>query len=531
LFKLLLSLVPAGLTVDQILPSPDHIVLLARPQSRAAACPLCDRPSTRVHSRYSRRLADLPWHGRIVELQVDVRRFRCSNGGCRRRIFAERLPEVAALKARRTARLREAQRHIGLTLGGEPGARLARRLAMPVSGDTLLRLIRAVALEPPAVPRVLGVDDWAWRRGQRYGTILCDLERRRVIDLLPDRQAETLAAWLERHPGVEVVSRDRAGAYADGIRQGAPQAVQVADRWHLLRNGSDALRQVLDRHPAQLRQAARAVTAELDADVAPPEPRPPTKLEQGQRDRYAKRQARFDEIARLHQQGLGARAIARTPGLARSTVRRWLRRGQTPTWRKGRRPSIVDPYADHLRRRWREGCRNAAQLWREIRAQGFPGQAVIVRQWVARLRAGDAAAVPTGPARPVWRTPSSRQAARLLLADAESLHDTERAFAGALTAASPAIRAARELAGTFAGLVKARDAAGLEPWLEAAQGSALGGFADGLRRDLPAVRAALTTPWSTGPVEGHITRLKLLKRQMYGRAKFDLLRRRVLCAA
>ena len=531
MFKRLLSLVPAGLTVDQVLPSPDHIVLVAWPKSRAAACPLCGRPSTRVHSRYSRRLADLPWHGRIVELRVDVRRFRCSNSACRRRIFAERLPEVAAVKARRTVRLREAQRHIGLALGGEPGARLARRLAMPVSGATLLRLIRAIGLEPPAGPRVLGVDDWAWRRGQRYGTILCDLERRRVVDPLPDRQAETLAAWLKRHPGVEIVSRDRAGAYADGIRQGAPHAVQVADRWHLLRNGSDALRQVLDRHPAQLRQAARAVTAELDAAAAPPEPRPPTKVEQGQRDRYAKRRARFEEIARLHQQGIGARAIARTLGLARNTVRHWLRRGQAPTWRKGRRPSLIDPYAAHLRRRWREGCRNAAQLWREIRAQGFPGQAVIVRRWVARLRASDTAAAPTGPARPVWRTPSSRQAARLLLTDAEGLHATERAFVAALIAASPEIRVVQEMARTFAGLVKARDVAGLEPWLEAAQGSELRGFADGLGRDLPAIHAALTLPWSTGPVEGHITRLKLLKRQMYGRAKFDLLRQRVLCAA
>jgi transposase len=531
LCKPLPSLVPAGLAVDEVPPSPGHIVLAARPTSRAADCPLCGRPSARVHSRYRRLLADLPWHGRIVELQVDVRRFRCANEACHRRIFAERLPAVAAVKARRTVRLREAQRHIGLALGGEPGARLARRLARPVSGDTLLRLIRAIHPEPPAGPRVLGVDDWAWRRGQRYGTILCDLERRRVIDLLPDRQAETLAAWLERHPGVEVVSRDRAGAYADGIRQGAPQAVQVADRWHLLRNGSDALRQVLDRHPAQLRQAACAVTAELDAAAPPPEPRPPTKLEQGQRDRHAKRQARFAEIARLHRQGMGARAIARTLGLARNTVRRWLRRGQAPTWHKGRRPSIVDPYAAHLRRRWREGCHNAAQLWREIRAQGFPGQAVIVRRWVARLRAGDTAAMPTASARPVWRLPSSRQAARLLLTDAESLDDTERAFVDALTAASPEIRATQELAGTFAGLIKARDPAGLEPWLEAARGSALRDFADGLRRDLPAVRAALTLAWSTGPVEGHITRLKLLKRQMYGRAKFDLLRQRVLCAA
>jgi transposase len=525
------SLLPAGLTVDRLLPGPDRILLLARSRRKRAPCPSCARPSGRRHSTYVRRLADLPWQGRIVELRVRVRRLRCANPACSRAIFAERLPEVAAPKARRTVRLREAQASVGLALGGEPGSRLAARLGMPVSGDTLLRLVRAAGTEPTTPPRVLGVDDWAWRRGQRYGTILCDLEENRVVDLLPGRSAAALAGWLERHPGVAVIARDRAGLYADGARQGAPEAVQVADRWHLLRNMGEALRAVADRHQARIRTAIKAAPAAGKAEAAtvptPAATRPPTRLEQGQRDRLAARGARFDQVAALRGRGLTLDGIAAATGLSRSTVKRWLRRGGVPTWRKPRRASILDAHRDHLERRWREGCRNASALWRELRARGFTGRPGVVSQWAARMRRGEDAAG-QGPSPP--RVPSGRRLARLLTTEPEGLGPDDRRLAGLVRAAAPELAEAADLAVTFAGMVRDKDGSRLDGWLDAAAASGLAPFARGLRQDLPAVRAALALPWSTSPVEGQINRLKTIKRQMYGRAGFELLRQRVLAA-
>jgi transposase len=526
------SLVLSGLTVDRLLPTPDRLLLIARSSSASAACPSCGGASTRPHSCYSRRLADLPWQGRVVELHVRVRRFRCTNCNCRRRIFAERLA-ITQPKARRTLRLREVQQQIGFALGGEPGSRLAGQLAMPISGDTLLRLIRSWTPAPAPPPRIIGVDDWAWRRGHRYGTIVCDLERRCVIDLLPDRTGETLACWFQQHgKSVAVVSRDRAGAYAEGIRTGAPQAVQIADRWHLMVNASEALRRVLDQHPRELREAARlGMPHEGTPPAAARKHRGVTQSEGQRAGRREQRQARYEEVARLHREGVPIRHITARLGVARNTVRRWLRAGEAVIYRRAPGVSALDRHLGYVEQRWAEGCHNSAQLWRELRDRGFDGGYDIVRRWAIRHRGLDTAATDQECPLPSWRVPSSRRAARLLTAPAEILTQTDRQFVDTLTALAPELRTATEAVNEFARVLRERDAAAFDAWLTAAQATALCGFVAGIRGDIAAVRAALSQPWSNGPVEGQVNRLKMLKRQMYGRAKFDLLRNRVLHAA
>ena len=521
----------------QVLPAPDRVTIVTAPKPPRSACPLCGTLSDRVHSRYTRTLADLPWQGRAVAVQVQARRFRCAAAGCPRQVFAERLPGVARPRGRRTARLADIQRHIGFALGGEPGSRLAARLSMPASGDTLLRLVRAAELEPHPPPRVIGIDDWAWRRGQRYGTIVCDLERERVIDLLADRSAEAVASWLRRHPGVEVVARDRAGAYAEGVRQGAPEAKQVADRWHLLRNLGDTLQGAADRRRGAVRRAAHAVahgTGAAPEEVAPASH--DTKKTRLRAERRTRRLACYEELRRLHDSGVSVQEIAPALGMSATAAYRWLKAGGPPTHDKPVQPRPLDPYVPHLEARWREGCRNGWRLWREMRALGFAGSVNAVARWAARRRREDpplrAAEVRRAAA---WPEPSSRRCARLLTTAPDKLDAQEGAFLAHLAEAAPDLAQAGELASRFAALIRGAPdkeaGSALATWLADARGTALDAFARGIKRDHEAVLAALVEPWSTGPVEGQINRLKLLKRTMYGRGSYDLLRCRILAAA
>ena len=533
----ILPLIPADLSVVQVLPTPDPVTIVTAPKLAQSACPLCGGLSGQIHSHYTRTLADLPWQGRAVAVQVRARRFRCANVGCPRRVFTERLPAVAPPRARRTARLGSIQRHIGLALGGEAGSCLAARLSMPVSGDTLLRLVRAAELEAHPSPRVVGIDEWAWRRGQRYGTIICDLERGRVIDLLPERSSETVATWLRQHPGVEVVARDRSGAYSGGARQGAPGAMQIADRWHLLRNLGDALQGAVDRHRGAVRQAARAVAQEQAAEQGETAPAPySTKATRLRADRRARRQGRYEELSRLHRSGLSAEAIAPALGMSATAARRWLKAEGPPAHHKPRQPHLVDGHVEFLERRWYEGCRDASRLWRELCRQGFMGSRNPVARWAARQRREDpppqAAEVRRTAA---WPAPSSRYTAKLLTTAAGKLDAQESTFLAHLAEAAPGLARAGELATGFAALVKDKAgedrAAQFKAWLASARGTELNAFVRGIDRDRDAVLAALVEPWSTGPVEGQINRLKLLKRSMYGRASHDLLRQRVLAVA
>ena len=312
-----------------------------------------------MHSCYTRTVADLPWAEWPVCLDVVVQRFFCDNAGCHYKTFAERFPAVVARYARRTLRLAARQRQTAYALGGEAGAKLVPHLTIPTSGDTLLRLIRKV---PPVVvksPRVVGVDDWAWRKGHHYGTILVDLERHCPIDLLPDRSADSLATWLQAHPEVEIICRDRANEYIDGASRGAPQAQQVADRWHLLQNLREALERLLEQHPVCLYAAATPQPPAIEpepqsspkADEPPPPPSPPrfSQAEQRRQATRHRRLARYQAVIELHQQGLSSRAIARQLGLGRHTVRRYLDAGAFPEMAQRRKgSSILDRYLPYL---------------------------------------------------------------------------------------------------------------------------------------------------------------------------------------
>jgi transposase len=500
-------------------------------------------------------------------VRLEVRRFVCRTRGCPRTTFAGRFPKLTRAYARRTLRQAEALTEIAFAQGGKAGAQLAKRLAMPTSRDTLLRLIRSTPVPTRKTPQVLGLDDFAWKKGDRYGTLLVDLQAHCPVEVLPDREADTVVRWFRAHRGVKIISRDRAGGYAETATRGAPRARQVADRYHVLVNLRDALKGTLARTPGSLPEVAaerdeprapsqRAMAATqaspAPAETAPENERagvsqdqreasgacPLTVTEQRRQISRAHRLARYEQIIALHRAGLSLRAIARHLHISRKVVHRSVRAGTFPERvSTGRRPSKLDPYLPYLRKRWEEGCHNGSQLARELETQGFRGAASLVRRltgdWRARL--------PGPPERvrgkkrqaasPVKRRLSARHASWLFVKDQRQLTADQRALIERICQTNADLQELYQLGQDFVQMVKQGQVRRLDGWLARAHQSSsleLRGFASGIKRDYAAVKAALSLPWSTGQVEGQITRLKFLKRQMYGRADFDLLRSRVL---
>lgn len=513
----------------------------------AVACPLCGRQSERVHSRYERTLADLPWNQVAVRIHLRSRKLFCDNPACERIIFTEPLPQLAARYARKTLQLQDVFHLIGYIIGGEAGARVATGLGLCTSPDTLLRRVRHVSQQqqtPTDGLRVVGVDDFAFRKGHRYGTILVDLERRCLAGLLPDRSSESLAAWLKQHPTIEVVSRDRAGVYADGARQGAPQAQQVADRWHLLRNLGETMERLTAQHRPSLQQAAAKIAPPSSETAATIPVKPPSvsQAEQRRLERCMEREALYDRILSLRQQGWTVPAIMAQVNVSKRTVQRFLHAEQFPARaRRRRQPRQTDPYEAYLRRRIEAGCQNATQLYREIKEQGYAGsysslyQAV---QGVTAAHADNSTISEPHKARSLSRVvdvPPSRSVAWWLQGhlcrSKPEVAQQQKAYLHHLYELAPVLKEAGELAQEFARLMKKRLSTQLDAWLEKATQSTCNEmrlFAKGLRQDLAAVRNAVTSEWSNGQTEGQVNRLKMLKRQMYGRANFDLLQARVM---
>jgi transposase len=421
-----------------------------------------------------------------------------------------------------------------MALGGEARARLLPTLGASASADTVLRLVRRAPVPPTPTPRVLGVDEWARRKGHTYGTVLVDLERRAPVDLLDDRSAESFARWLTEHPGVEVITRDRSEIYAEGARQGAPDAVQVADRWHLLKNVGDVVERVLHRHRPALEEAARQArtpsTEEVmvgahDVTTGDESVEAPTVPVSTASPGQQARQTRYEQIQALHAAGRSIHAIGREVGMSRPTVRKYLRAPACPT-RAPRRTKIgaFTAFDTHLQTRWEQGCRDAVQLWRELQTLGFGGTYRSVQRHVARGRAardGGGRAAPAKSAGPRGKTPSPRRVRWWLVLPDAQVSAEQRRYVSVLTTATAALASARALAVEFGRVLREHDTAALEPWMTAVSASELAEFRDfvgGLRRDGAAVRAAVEQTWSNGQSEGQVTRIKLLKRQMYGRA-------------
>lgn len=509
------TIVPPGFRVESIVDDGDVTVITVRHMGHSSSCPGCAADAERVHSRYTRGLADLPLGGRQVRLVVVARRFRCDAPSCPRTIFTERFGmDVLAPWARRTARLDSIVHCLGLALGVRPAANFARRLMVPVSNDTLLRVVRRRGCLPFPAPTVVGIDDWAWKRNQRYGTIICDLERRRPIRLLPDREAATAQAWLAGQPQVAVVARDRGGSYSMAVAKALPSAIQVADRWHLMENASHAF---LDA----VRKSMRQIRAVLGAAII--DPKLLTAAERLQYEGYLRREDANAAILARAEGGSSIKEIVRDTGHSRGLVRRVLRGQRTDVFRS--RESSLEPFLEWLDVQWQAGVRNGCELWRRLKSRGFRGCQRVVSEWAARRRRSEKA-----DADSLRRVPSARTIARLMTTGRDDLSKSETVTIAAIEGGVAPLVEARAMINAFHAMIRKRAGEELDPWIERAQSSLVTSFANGVAKDKSAIGAAIASHWSNGQTEGQITKLKLVKRQMYGRAKIDLLEARLIGA-
>ena len=528
---------PEGMQIEQIQITENGLVIQIAATTPTSCCPLCAEISSSIHCHYQRTLRDAPCVGRRVQLLLIVRKFTCRNPYCERKVFAERFPIFVEPWARTTLRFCQQITSIGLATCGKGGKKLAARLGIQTSRNTILR--RIMELPDPSLRSVvfLGIDDFAFRCGYRFGTILVNLESHRVVDLLPDRRAETSAQWMCNQPDLAVISRDRGGEYASAAREGAPQAVQCADRFHISKNLTEAVQVLLARcqaeilaekkpdEPGQNEQNKPIISIE---EWRSPEP---AYVEKVRLARRAGRHARYQQVVELQQQGMKPPAIAQHLGGSSRTVQRWLAAGTFPEAKKRRkRQSSFYAFAPYVLKRWQQGERNGLALWREIKAQGYTGTANGVYRHLETLKQAEVRAS-VNPER--IQKYAVNTAIWLFVRDPKKLDEIEQEDLTAFCQASANLTKAYDLLQDFLSMGHKREGQRLDAWLARAAESGLPelqSFVSGVEKDKDAVQAGLTWPINNGMVEGHVTKWKLIKRTMYGRAGFSLLRQRVLHA-
>jgi transposase len=542
-----------GFTITAMDVDEASLTMTATATTPTAPCPRCGCSSSRVHSHYTRTPHDLPLVGYAVHLVLQVRRFRCLNPDCPTVTFAERLTGLLAPSAQRTKRLTSALHDLGLAFGGEAGGRQSQRAAMPASPATILRLIHHTPPNLRPTPRVLGIDDFALCRGRVYGTILVDGETHEPLDLLPDRTAETVATWLEQHPGVKIITRDRSTEYARAVAEGAPHVTQVADRWHVLGNLREALERMLDRLRPQLYDRT---TSPTDDAVAKPvsiydrDKRRGTKDQVRQQASRQRRYACYAQVKQLQAKGRAIIQIARELHISRQTVRKYMASNTFPeVARSAHQRSMLDPYVAYLQECWDAGQHDNRQLLQALRERGYRGSVRPIVQWTMLRRPLLADYRPPAGRRParqvevfvppeqsegsdpsVSSLPASRRLVWLLLHTDARLDNDAKSVRAQLYQV-PEIAVAQKLTQQFRLMLRERTSEALSSWLQACRTSGISElvrFAEGLQREEPIIRAAVELPYSNGVTEGHVNRLKMIKRTAYGRASFELLRRRVL---
>jgi transposase len=526
---------PEGMQIDQMQITENGLIIAVVATHPASCCPLCSELSFSIHSHYRRVLRDAPCAGRRVQLVLTMRKFYCRNLLCERKIFTERLPAFVEPWARMTIRYCEQITSIGLATCGKGGTRLAARLGIQTTRQTILRRIMDLPDSSAGVILFLGIDDFSFRRGCRFGTLLVNLESRRVVDLLPDREVETSAAWMRQQLDLMVVSRDRGGTYASAAAQGAPQATQCADRFHLLQNLREAVDDLLARHlSASRKQQVQQALEEQTPALQETRTARRSQTSAGLPSAYQQdRMALYHQMIELYEQGMTQSAIAQQIGTSLRTVQRWLTAGAFPEPKRHRYASRLDPYLPYISQRWNQGCQNMAQIFQELVSQGYQGSYASVRDnIVRRLQFGGQKKSPNASSK-APALASSRQAAFLFLRRPEKLRAEEQEILAKLRRINQEVDQAYDLVQQFAHMLRSRMGECLDDWLvqvEHSNLSELQSFAAGVQKDKDAVKAGLTWWINNGMVEGHVTKLKLIKRQGYGRAEFPLLRKRVLHA-
>lgn len=553
--ELLQSLLPSPsllrLDSQELRTGDHHLTLHLCSTQTMVPCPLCGQLTQRIHSRYERTLADLPCIDFSLTLIVQVCKFFCLNTGCRRRIFAERLSAVAAPWARKTVRFVQRLQSLALALGGAAGARLGAQLGYASCGSTLLNHLRPVPLPDFETPRILGVDDFAFRKGHNYGTILVDLEKHQPIALLADRKAETLAEWLQAHPGIAVLSRDRSKTYKRAMNEGAPDAIQVADRFHLVKNLSEMLERAFGSYRAELKAAEQSQQQATVAD-APEETviaiSKPTATEQAQQRIQANQQQRIEQqkaIKTLRAQQWSQAAVAQKLGVSLKTVERYSTAPDFPEI-PIRRPtfgrSLLDRHKPQLLGWWNAGVREPSALMGLLKSVGYGGSLRTLQRYISGLR--EAQGLPPVRIKVIHPLPkvadaqsppfTPRQAAYLVVLRPENRQAEDTDLLERVVEQHPSLFSLIGLADEFLQLLRQRQADDFDDWLVKAAACSikpLQTFAAGLLDDYAAVKASMSMEVSNGPVEGLNNKLKMLKRQMYGRAGLDLLTKRFIMAA